>query len=51
LSDAERHGVTVELLRRAADPTTAELPDEALVAAADGLFRNLDAREEADARP
>jgi hypothetical protein len=31
--------------------TTAELPDEILVAAADELFRELDAREAADARP
>ena len=51
LSEAERHEATVELLRRAAHSTPAELPDEALVAAADELFRELDEQEAADARP
>lgn len=51
LSEAEQHDITVELLRRATVPSTAELPDEALVTAADELFQDLDAREEADARP
>jgi hypothetical protein len=49
LSEAERHEAAVELFRRVATP--AELPDEALVAAADEVFRELDAREAADARP
>jgi hypothetical protein len=49
LSEGERHEVAVELLRRVAPP--AELPDEALVAAADEVFRELDAQEAADARP
>ena len=49
LSEGERHEVAVELLRRAAP--TDELPDEALVAAADEVFRELDAREAADAGP
>ena len=49
LSEVERHEAAVELLRRVAPP--AKLPDEALVAAADEVFRELDAREAADARP
>jgi len=48
-SEGERHEVAVELLRRVAP--AAELPDEALVVAADEVFRELDAREAADARP
>ena len=49
LSEAERHDAAVELLRRVAPPS--ELPDEALVTAADEVFRELDAREAADAGP
>jgi predicted HAD superfamily phosphohydrolase len=49
LSEDERHEVVVELLRRVAP--TDELSDEALVAAADEVFRELDAREAADAGP
>ncbi len=49
LSEGERHELALELLRRVALP--AELPDEALVVAADEVFRELDAREAADARP
>jgi hypothetical protein len=49
LSEGERHEAAVELLRRIAP--TAELPNEALVAAADEVFRELDAREAADALP
>jgi hypothetical protein len=47
LSEGERHEVAVELFRRVAPPE--QLPDEALVAAADEVFRELDAREAADA--
>jgi hypothetical protein len=49
LSESERHELTVELLRRVGP--SPELPDEALVAAADDVFRELDDREAADARP
>jgi hypothetical protein len=49
LSEGERHEVAVELLRRVAIPP--ESHDEALVAAADEVFREFDAREAADARP
>lgn len=49
LSETEQHEATVELLRRVAHEAPPELPDEALVAAADEVFRELDAREAADA--
>jgi hypothetical protein len=49
LTESERHEAAAELLRRVAP--AAELPDEALVAAADEVFRGLDAQEAADARP
>ena len=49
LSEADRHEAAIELLRRV-EPRS-EWPDEALVAAADEVFRELDAREAADARP
>ncbi len=49
LSEVERHEAAVELLRRLAP--TDDLSDEALVEAADELFRELDAREAADAGP
>ena len=48
LSDAERHEATVELLRRAGPAS--EISEESLLAAADALFLELDACEEADAR-
>jgi hypothetical protein len=51
LTDAEKHQVTAEILRSAAQITPTTLPDEALVEAADELFRELDEREAADARP
>lgn len=48
LSDAEKHEAVAEILRRAAPR---ELPDDAFVELADELFRELDAREAADAKP
>ncbi len=50
LSEAEQHEATVELLRHVQQEAQGALPDEALVEAADELFRELDAREAADAR-
>ena len=50
LSVAEKHEATVELLRHVQQEAGGALPDEALVEAADELFRDLDAREAADAR-
>lgn len=51
LSDEEQHEVTVEVLRRTLQSTPGSVSDDALRATADVLFRELDAREEADARP
>ncbi len=51
LSEAEQHQVIVEVLRRAEHSTSVELPDRALVAAADTLFVELDKQEAADAHP
>lgn len=50
LSERERQEAAVEILRRV---TTSEgdLPDSALVEAADALFESLDAEEAAHARP
>jgi hypothetical protein len=49
LSDTEKHEIAVELLRRSIAPTGGDVPDQALVEAADALFRELDAREAQDA--
>ncbi len=49
LSEAEQYEATVELLRHVQQEAQGALPDEALVEAADELFRDLDAREAADA--
>jgi len=51
LSEAEKHEVVVELLRRSDESAPPDLPDEAFVAAAEELFLELDAREAADAHP
>jgi hypothetical protein len=49
LSRSEKYEAAVEVLRYMQQETRGPLPDEALVAAADELFRELDAREAADA--
>jgi hypothetical protein len=51
LTDAEKHQAAAEVLRRALELAPAELPEEALVAAAEELFLDLDVREAADAQP
>ena len=51
LSEAEKQTAAAEVLRRVSRLAPAELPDESLVEAADELFRELDAREQADAKP
>lgn len=51
LSEAEQREAAVEVLRRTLRQVPPDLPEEALVEAADELFRELDAREAADARP
>ncbi len=45
LSDADKHQVAVEMLRRYSGAADGDLPEPALVAAADELFRALDAEE------
>ena len=45
LSDAEKHQAAVEILRRCASAAAGDLPESALVTAADELFRALDAEE------
>jgi hypothetical protein len=48
LSEADKHQAAMEILRRVV-PAQGELPDSALVEAADELFRALDAEEAANA--
>jgi hypothetical protein len=45
LPEADKHQVTVEILRRSAAAAEGDLPEAALVEAADELFRALDAEE------
>ena len=45
LSDADKHQAAVEILRRLGGATQGDLPEAALVEAADELFRALDAEE------
>ncbi len=48
LSDADKREATLQLLRRVVDEESGDVPEEALVAAAEELFLELDAREAAD---
>jgi hypothetical protein len=45
LPDAEKHQVAIEILRRFPGAVEGDLPESALVEAADELFRTLDADE------
>ncbi|MBV9126381.1 MAG: hypothetical protein JO112_23785 [Planctomycetes bacterium] len=45
LSDADKHQVAIEILRRFGGAAKGDLPEAALVEAADELFRALDAEE------
>lgn len=49
LSEADKQEAAVQVIRRVSRATPAVLPDEALVAAAEELFLDLDAREQTDA--
>jgi hypothetical protein len=51
LPDADKHHVAIEILRRVAVPVEGDLPEDALVGAADELFQTLDAEEDAHAQP
>ena len=50
LSDTDKQQAAAEVLRRALELESHGIPDEALLEAADELFRELDAREAADAQ-
>jgi hypothetical protein len=50
LSDDDKQEAASEVLRRALELESDGVPDEALLEAADELFRELDAREAADAQ-
>jgi hypothetical protein len=45
LAEADKHQVAIEILHRVAGAGTGDLPEEALVEAADELFRSLDVEE------
>jgi hypothetical protein len=45
LTEVDQHQAAVEILRRFASTGAGDLPEEALVKAADELFRALDAEE------
>ena len=51
LSEAEQHEAAAQVLRRVVDGESGEIPEEALVAAAEELFLELDAREAAGGWP
>ena len=51
LSDADKQLAAIEVLRRVGTNDQPPLSDQALIAAADTLFAELDAREAADAQP
>jgi hypothetical protein len=50
LTDAEKHEAAAHLLRRVVEAESGDVPEESLVAAAEDLFLELDAREAADGR-
>ena len=45
LAEADKHQVAIEILRRCAEAGAGDLPDQALIEAADELFRALDDEE------
>jgi hypothetical protein len=49
LSEADKHQAAIEILRRYTAAAEGDLPEAALVEAADELFRALDAEEAGDA--
>jgi hypothetical protein len=51
LTDAEKHEVAAQLLRRVVVAETGDVPEESLVLAAEELFLELDAREAAYGQP
>ena len=51
LTEREQHEAVALLLRRVFRDAAPELPEESLIAAADELFLELDAREADDGQP
>jgi hypothetical protein len=51
LSEADKHQAAVEVLRRVSKNADGDLPESALLQAADELFQALDAEEAAHAQP
>ena len=51
LTDAEKQEAAAQLLRRVVACESGDVPTDALVAAAEELFLELDAREAADGQP
>ena len=51
LTEAEKQEAAAQLLRRVVEGESGDVPVEALVAAAEELFLELDAREAADGQP
>ena len=51
LTEAEKHEAAAQVLRRVVEGESGDIPEEALVAAAEELFLELDAREAADGQP
>ena len=49
LQDADKHEATIEILRRIASDVKGDLPEKALIGAAEELFRDLDTEEADDA--
>jgi len=49
LTEADKHRAAVEILRRVLPAAEGDVPESALVAAADELFHSLDAEEAAHA--
>jgi len=49
LSDADKHEVSIEILRRITSADENDLPEQTLVTAADELFRTLDEEEASNA--
>jgi len=45
LPDADKHEAAVEILRRVAGDVKGDLPENALIGAAEELFRDLDTEE------
>ena len=50
MTEAEKHEAAAEVLRRVVEGESGDIPEDALVAAAEELFLELGAREAADSQ-